>query len=782
MKTFFRWLFRKLWKRRYVIAAKSRGIGRRGLWLYKKIVRSPNVHAIIKEVIFSSLNSMVFQTSKYQTWLSNRGAGSKISLFMARNEPGFDSQYDKAPVPVCPDDALWERLTKLKPPLKRADDISVDIIIPVYKGYDETLACIYSVLSNHVYTTYELIVINDASPDTELTNKLRELSAKQLFTLYENPENLGFVRTVNRGMQLHDNRDIVLLNADTEVYNDWLDRIHSVALRHVDTATVTPFSNNAEICSYPFFVKNNYMQLECDYAALDAIAARCNENAEVILPTAVGFCMYIKRSCLEDIGYFDAELFGKGYGEENDFCLRAIARGWNNVMAANVFVRHSGGSSFQGEKNERIAAATRIINKKYPAYASSVREFINTDPLRRMRVAMDAARLARGKDKAMLFISHSLGGGTERHIEDMVTLLSVEGVAVYMLRSDPINAKKVLLSSADNILAPNLVFDIDIDQQLLLESLKTLPLIQMHVHHIIGFDRSFPDFIAVMCDKLALPYDVTMHDYYAICPRVHLTDKAGYYCGEPDITACERCVRVNSSHSGGASVWQWRYRFSAFLKHARNVYVPNDDVALRLAKYFPDMHSIVRPHPQAIPEKTALIARHGGKKLRVGIIGALGPHKGSELILACVRDAKERNLPLEFTIIGYSNIDAIFASYNNVTITGAYEERDLPQLLVNSGCDLAFFSSLVPETFCYTYSSAVSVGLFPVSFDLGAVSQRIKTMGWGEVLPVKTMKHPQQVNDLLLKVHITPYPADVPITTYSNTYPTLLKDYYLLET
>ena len=81
---------------------------------------------------------------------------------------------------------------------------------------------------------------------------LRELAAQRRITLLANEANAGFVQSVNRGMALHGDRDVVLLNSDTEVANDWLGRLHAAAHSAPGVATVTPFSNNATICSYPF--------------------------------------------------------------------------------------------------------------------------------------------------------------------------------------------------------------------------------------------------------------------------------------------------------------------------------------------------------------------------------------------------------------------------------------------------------------------------------------------------------------------------------------------------
>ncbi|TAL44158.1 MAG: glycosyltransferase, partial [Methylovulum sp.] len=129
---------------------------------------------------------------------------------------------------LLPDEASWHALQ----PRAHIAEADIDVIVPVYKGRPETLRCLYSVLAASSQTPFELVVINDASPDSELTEDLQRLAALKLFTLLSNPENRGFVHTVNRGIQLHQQRHVVLLNADTEVYNGWLDRLRHAAHRN----------------------------------------------------------------------------------------------------------------------------------------------------------------------------------------------------------------------------------------------------------------------------------------------------------------------------------------------------------------------------------------------------------------------------------------------------------------------------------------------------------------------------------------------------------------------
>ncbi|MCJ2126423.1 glycosyltransferase family 2 protein, partial [Methylobacterium sp. J-077] len=161
----------------------------------------------------------------------------------------------------CPEDlGSWPALEAPEPRdwdgLPRALTLAqarVVVIMPVYKGRGETLRAIHACLSAPQTTQFTLLAVNDRSPDPDLSADLRDLAGRGLFHLVENPENLGFVRSVNRGLSLRQGRAVVLLNSDAQVFGDWLDRL----VAHAETAaaegrppvgSVTPLSNNATIC------------------------------------------------------------------------------------------------------------------------------------------------------------------------------------------------------------------------------------------------------------------------------------------------------------------------------------------------------------------------------------------------------------------------------------------------------------------------------------------------------------------------------------------------------
>ncbi len=272
----------------------------------------------------------------------------------------------------------------------------IDVVIPVYKGLRQTRACIESVLGSRSEATVEVVAIDDASPEPDISEYLRTLARDNRITLLTNEANLGFIQSVNRGMSLHPDRDVILLNSDTEVANDWVDRLVAAAYSAPQVATVTPFSNNATICSYPFERWTGGVPGTLGLAELDRVFASANAGKRIDLPTAVGFCMLIRRDCLRQIGMFDAERFGRGYGEENDFCMRAAKAGWRNLFAADVFVFHEGSVSFSEERFALMEAAAPALFSVHPDYPLRVHEFVEADEASALRAAVDRARWERG--------------------------------------------------------------------------------------------------------------------------------------------------------------------------------------------------------------------------------------------------------------------------------------------------------------------------------------------------------------------------------------------------
>ncbi|WP_143133258.1 glycosyltransferase family 2 protein [Pseudoduganella namucuonensis] len=269
----------------------------------------------------------------------------------------------------------------------------VDIVIPVYGDAPRTRACIESVLTSlrHNTTPAALLVVDDASPEPELSAWLDTQAANGRLHLLRNPRNLGFIETCNRAMREHPERDIMLLNADTLVHGDWLDRLRATLYSAPDIATATPWTNNGEISSFPKIATNARGPNPAQLARLDGTAAALRQSGrteDLELPTCCGFAMLIKRSVLDEIGLLDGVHLVRGYGEEVDWCLRASATGHRHLLSTGVFIAHTGTVSFRFEKTLRVRENRAVLAARYPRYHADYARFLSDDPLLEARTAL----------------------------------------------------------------------------------------------------------------------------------------------------------------------------------------------------------------------------------------------------------------------------------------------------------------------------------------------------------------------------------------------------------
>jgi len=723
-------------------------------WVFRRLPISPHRKLLLKNVVYERLGSWFGDQLGYRNWERSRAAGPRLPKFAPASPP---------------DQAAWRALARQRHacPPRDARDVNPYVVVPVYQGLSETLVCLHSVLSSDPSTT--VVVVDDASPDARLSEALGELAALGLVELLRHDTNRGFVAAANAGLSRDPGRDVVLLNSDVQVFPGWLDGLSKVAHAQRDIGTVTPLTNNGEICSYPEWLANNDCALELGDAELAALAGTVNRQRWVDAPTGVGFCLYIRRDCLDAVGRFD-EGFAPGYGEETDFCLRARARGWRNVISGEVFVRHLGGVSFGASAQVLRAQAQERLEQRHPGYAGRIRDYLAEDPAAVLRTRLDAARLRRvaahGSSRHdVLFVTHGQGGGVERHVRELKHALESEEVNVYVMRPSERHEGRVRIEPSGLAATPStLCFAMGAEDHLLLDTLSLLEIGHVHIHHLAGYGADAPAWAVRWLAELGVPYDVTAHDYLPVCPRITLIDASGRYCGEPEVAACERCVAKSGSPLGRLNVALWRERWSSLLAGARRVFCPSRDTEQRLLRHFPDAETRLRPHPELWGSASERLGLAGEASpaidgvRRVAVVGALGPEKGAGLLLACARDAARRGLPVEFRVVGYTDRDPELSRTGKVELTGPYEDPDLRRLLASQGCSIAFYPSLWPETWCYALTASLDLQLYTVAFDLGAQAERIRSSGWGELLPVAQADDPAAVNDSLLAIDLTAKP------------------------
>jgi GT2 family glycosyltransferase/glycosyltransferase involved in cell wall biosynthesis len=627
---------------------------------------------------------------------------------------------------------------------------AVTVVIPVHNGRHIALACIASVLASGL-TDAGILVVDDGSTDSALIAALDELALRRAIKLMRHHAALGFPAAANAGMRAAPGRDVVLLNSDTLVPPGWLVRLKEAAYSSRDIGTVTPLSNDATILSYPGPAGTNPVPDQTVTNRLDRLARRANGGALVDIPVGVGFCLYLRRDCLNATGSFRADRFAQGYGEENDFCLRARALGWRNVALTGLFIGHLGGNSFGTDAVHLQMRNGKILEQLHPGQGALTDAFIAREPLADYRRRIDVLRWrAAGRHwrNSAILITHDHGGGVEARIDAAVAEHAAAGRRPIVLRPAETACGHAAVAVCHGTTKdfPNLVFALPQELPALLQLLRSARPGTIEVHHLLHH----PGAIYALIARLRVPYEVHIHDYAWFCPRLSLVAASRRYCGEPDLHDCEACV-VDNGHflREAIGVGALRKRSAEFLSLADRVVVPTADAGQRMRRHFPGLSPRVVAHEEdtliAPPAQTVAAA---GGVVRICVVGAIGVHKGYDVLLACARDAARRDLGLEFVVVGHTIDDERLMATGRVFVTGRFEPDEAVSLIAAQHAALGFVASIWPETWCLSLGDIWRAGLRTVAFDIGAPAERIKQSGYGILLPLGLS--PSAINNVLI--------------------------------
>ena len=585
----------------------------------------------------------------------------------------------------------------------------VDVIVAVHRGAEATRRCLESVLSSTANAAYELVVVNDATPDPEIARYVRDLAQRRQITLIEQSAQQGFAAAINRAVALHRERDVVVLHSDAEVANDWLDRLSAHALER-DVGAIAPMTNAYGTATYPIANDVNPLPPDHTVASLDSLFARANDGESAGLPALEGPCVYVRRECLATVGAFDGAPLGSDYAVVADFCLRATSAGFRHHLAGDVFVGHVGHMSFGPQAEELRGRALHALDRLYPGFAVRRREILENDPGRPYARRVDLLRLAEAGKPILVFISHPWGGGIRRHMNDLAALIGERAIVLYLEPAVDDTVKLYWPRAGEAFAA---YFRLPFDLPKLADTLKSIRVSRLHFHHVHRLPRAILD----LPPAVGVPYDCTLHDYYAICPQYHLVTEDGHYCGEPDAAGCGACLARRPAQ-WGLDITAWRGALGKLLRGADRLIAPSGDVSQRIGRYFPALSIAVWPHPEPPPPPAPRV-------LRVVILGNLSPEKGLYVAAACAQDARDRRLPMTFRVLGSTTEPVLQWPDAPLTIHGQYDDAELARLLAAEKADVVWFPAQVPETYSYTLSVALASGLPIVASTLGALPERL---------------------------------------------------------
>ncbi|MCE7697902.1 MAG: glycosyltransferase [Methanobacterium paludis] len=426
-------------------------------------------------------------------------------------------------------------------------DKKISVIIPIYNAFEDTKKCIESVLE-YTKIPYEMILIDDCSTDKRIAILLDEMEEIPYVHVIRNQENKGFVKNINTGI-LNSKEDVVLLNSDTIVTPKWLQKLVVAAYSDKKIGTVTPLSNAAGAFSVPEIGKENKIPESLTINQVANLVEKVSDNANLKIPTGNGFCMFIKRRIINDVGLFDEENFGQGYGEENDFCMRVLEKSWTNIMDDSTYIYHNGSASFSSKKEGLLKEHRAVLDKKHPVYTKRVREFVSSAEYEEIRnkikTTLTESDIVRPNKKRILYVLHSGGGGTPHTNEDLMGNIQNE-LDCYVLLSSAktVTLQKYVHNKFENIHSWTIKskwsandFHNPEFRDIYFNVLIGLKIDIVHIRHLIKHTFDLPD----VARSLGLPIITSFHDFYFICPSYNLLDENNVYCAGICTEGREQC-------------------------------------------------------------------------------------------------------------------------------------------------------------------------------------------------------------------------------------------------
>ncbi len=584
--------------------------------------------------------------------------------------------------------------------------VFADVVMPVRNDFERVQSCLTSVMADRQMPMARLIVVDDASTDTVMAAWLDRLAADGQIHLIRNRRSLGFAAAANRGMQDAEGHDIVLLHGAQSLPAGWLVRLAGHAHAGADIASVCALSQQIGFAGAPDgLVEGLVVDLPDGMPPerADAICREANAGRAVDVPGAAGACLYIKLAALGAVGGLDAGSFPDA-AALTDFCQRASQRGWRNRLALDCFVPASPAS--------RPASKPEAIRSRYPDFAARANVALeNCEPF---LFTLHGALVRNARRPVILMISHHFGGGVRRHIDSLIgryrgmaDILSLEGGDQVMTLYCEGQRTRPSLA-----LAPGRIDD-------LVNVLRSMNVSRAHIHHLLDIDMD----IRRLIHRLNVPFDVTVHDYFAVCPQLtFLKWPDGIYCGEPGPGTCTACIAENNPNAA-RDIVSWRGERAWQFTEADRVICPSVDVAARLGRYGLDGKAVVVPHEaQLEPAWRLSRPKRTGEALRVVLLGVLADHKGAHVVASV---AEAAGAALSIHLIGHVEPHFPADALPFIQQTGRYAEADLPRLLKQAKPHVIWLPSTCPETFSYTLSTAIETGVPIVATNLGSFPERL---------------------------------------------------------
>ena len=325
--------------------------------------------------------------------------------------------------------------------------------------------------------------------------------------------------------------------------------------------------------------------------------------------------------------------------------------------------------------------------------------------------------------EAVLVFHHGRGGGSSRFLD--------------LYERDIENGGRNVLRARTVLKAPTLAviedrtFDLSSDLEALAEFSRRLNVTRLLVNHLVDRPLETMGWLRDLGRRLGVPYDVVLHDYFMLCPRIDLVTGAGVCCDVAPPETCMRCIAEHGAEVRDFDPLTWRRDHLAFLATAESVVAPSDDLAMRMRRYLERPIAVWEPESDSgiPPERTPRVSPN--EPLRIVTLGALNVSKGLRVVQSLADASEQAGAPLQLSILGPTS-EPLPPS---IGVSGTYHPGDLDRLLSEAAPHAVLLPAIWPESWSFVLTAALAQGLPVIVFDIGAPAARLRRLGRGHILP-----------------------------------------------
>lgn len=323
----------------------------------------------------------------------------------------------------------------------------------------------------------------------------------------------------------------------------------------------------------------------------------------------------------------------------------------------------------------------------------------------------------------VLVFHHGRGGGSSYFLN--LFEQDIESTGRNVLRA------RMILKAPTLAVIGDRTFDLASRRDLLIDFARQRGVTRLVVNHLIDRPLEMMAWVRDLGGRLGVPYDVVLHDYFMLCPRIDLITGDGAFCDVAPPETCVRCVADYGAEVREFDPLSWRRDHLAFLEGAARIVAPSDDVAGRMRRDLSKAVTVWEPESDAgyPPEHTPRI--RDAEPLRIVTLGSLNVSKGLRVVRALADAAGQAGAPLQLSVLGAASEPLP----KSVTVRGTFLSENLGRLLHEAAPHAVFLPAIWPETWSFVLTAALKQGLPVIAFDIGAPAARLRRLGRGRVLP-----------------------------------------------